>query len=342
VRSALVLALAVTLASAAGPTTEAARRASCDRAASPHGRDSGAGRPSHPYRTVQHLVERLRAGETGCLLGGAFSEDVKIRRGGMPGRPIVLRSGPGTRATLRGSVTVERTASYVTIEQLNIDGADSTPITVRIFGDRVRLVSSDITNRHRTQSCILIGSDDYGIAHATVINRNRVHDCGRTSLDHGIYIANAYGATRITNNFFYDNVFGFGVKLAPDAQQVVVSHNVIDTSGRSGVIFGQNDESSPTASSNNRVRFNIITSSTRYGVDSYFPSIVGTGNTVTSNCVNGNRLGDFGNDGEGYTHVGNRHAVPRYRSRQAHDFRVRARSRCAGMGPLPTQQPPRA
>jgi Disaggregatase related len=307
----------------------------CSKYVSASGNDLGSGTAAAPYRTVQKLVDNLSPGQTGCLTGGGvFTGDVAIRAGGDAGNPVNLTSDPSTgRATIQGYVRILDSANFVTLSNLNIDGSTAIPITLHIYGDNANVSNNDITNRRNSQSCIIIGSSTYGIAFNTVIDHNRIHDCGKTLLDHGIYTQKAYGATRITNNTVYDNVYGFGIKLAPDAQGVLVDHNISDGTGREGLIVGQNDSYSVTTSSNNTFTNNIVTWAARYGFTSYFPSIVGVNNVVAYNCFFGNTSGDFGNGFKGYTEHDNADVDPLFVDRSAHDFRLKAGSPCAGKGP---------
>jgi len=62
-----------------------------------------------------------------------------------------------------------------------------------------------MTSPPNTEVCFVLGSQFYGRAVNTLIQGNRIHDCGRepaTNLEHGIYVAVADN-TRIVNNVIY-------------------------------------------------------------------------------------------------------------------------------------------
>ena len=66
-----------------------------------------------------------------------------------------------------------------------------------------------------------------------LITGNRIHDCGRlpaTNHDHGIYISNAVG-TVVRSNWIYSNA-DRGVQLYPNADDSIVTRNVISATGR--------------------------------------------------------------------------------------------------------------
>ena len=302
----------------------------CDRYAESGRADAGVGTAARPYRTVAMLVASLRAGDTGCLRG-AFREDVTIRAGG-----ITLASDPDApRATLRGRLYIAETADGVAIHGLLLDGRPATAARApqlpspTVTADRVRFVDNEVTNRN-TGICFVLGSGDYGTAHDTVLERNRIHHCGRlppTNHDHGVYVAVARG-TVIRDNVIYANA-DRGVQLYPDSQRALVEHNVIDGNG-SGVLFAGDDGA---ASSGNVVRANVITNSTaRYDVSAFWDGPVGVANVVEDNCLWGGVLGEF-EDAEGYTPRGNVVADPQYVDRSAADFRLAPGSPCAGKGP---------
>lgn len=284
-------------------------------------------------RTVEGLLEKLRAGGVGCLRGGTYSGSVSITRGGTAKRRLTIMSAPGSRATIRGRVEIDNPANYVTVANVTITGSAVDEQTFQVYGDFAVLRGSDITNDHRTGSCIQLGSRRYGTAIHPVVVRDRIHGCGATEFEHGIYADSSRNGL-ITRNYIYD-VPGWGVHLYKDADHTLVKNNVIDGSGESGVIFG-GDETSEigcASSDNNLVTRNIISFNAKYGIDHYWGCKVGTGNVVSHNCLWHNGKGSYDPDREGVAERANRVANPRYVDHAKHDFRLRRSTGCAGMGP---------
>ena len=197
---------------------------------------------------------------------------------------ITLTSYPGERATLRTRLWVKHGADGVTISDLNIDGRNPTNLpSPTVNADDVVIRGNDITNHH-TAICVSLGSPDtYGRAARTLIEDNRIHDCGRlppTNQDHGIYVNSSDDAV-IRDNRIYDNA-DRGVQLYPDSQRTLVTHNVIDANGV-GVIFGGSET---TTSNDNVVQDNVITNSkVRGNIDYSWGGSVGTGNIARHNCL---------------------------------------------------------
>jgi hypothetical protein len=266
---------------------------SCDRVASPAGSDGAPGTEERPLRTVQRLVESVGPGRTGCLRAGVYLEDVRFRRGGLPGRPLELRSFPGERALLVGRLWVDRRAPWVQVTGLDLDGRSLRGLpSPTINATDVRFEGNDVTSGH-TEICFLLGSEAYGRADRAAIVGNRIHDCGVLppgNQDHGVYVAAATGAV-VAHNAIVGNA-DRGVQLYPDAQGTLVADNLIAGNGE-GIIFSGEGG---LASSGNVVEGNVIAGSrVRFDVESYFPVAgpEGRGNVARGNCVYGGRLGEI-------------------------------------------------
>ena len=302
-----------------------AQAAACQKVASPLGSDAYPGTVAEPYATVEHLANSLSPGQTGCLRAGVFQGDVKVTKGGAPGAPTTITSYPGERATVVGRFRVADTANHVTVSSLDLDGRnkDNLP-SPTINGDQVTFSANDVTN-HDTTICFLLGSDTYGRARDTVIDRNRIHNCGQlpaTNHHHGIYVEASDGA-RITENWIYDNA-DRGVQLYPDAQGTYIARNVIDGNGQ-GIIFSRE-------SANNVAEYNVISNPVlRYTIEEW--ELTGGGNVARRNCVWSTRhQGNAGiQPGLDVATIENRVGDPGYVDRGDKDFRLRAGSPCANL-----------
>ena len=255
---------------AASPPSKEAVRA-CKRMAAPWGSDRASGKPREPFRTPARLASALRPGWTGCLRGGTyFQSEVVVKR-----RKVTLRSAPGERATWRGRIVLQgRRQKLVDLTLDGTEGRKSLP-SPTLNAPEVVVSDSDITNRRGI--CITVRTWRGPRPDGFVIQRNRIHDCGRrppTNHDHGIYVVDAVGGL-IRDNVIFRNA-DRGVQLFPDAQRVTVVRNTIDGNG-SGVIFS-ND------SSDNVVRENLISNSVvRWNAESH--KLRGGGNRFESNCL---------------------------------------------------------
>jgi parallel beta-helix repeat protein len=293
-----------------------------------------------PGDSVSDLVKSLSPGETGCLHGGTYLEDVRIGQGGSAGSRLTLTSYPGERAKVIGRFYVPKGSNYVTVSNLDLNGTpkrgtnDANDPSPTINAENVTFQGNEVTNDHHA-ICFLLGTS-WGAVKNTVIDGNRIHDCGRlpsTNYDHGIYVELSTNA-KIVNNVIYDNS-DRGVQLYHDSQGTLVSNNVIDGNGE-GILFAGDYG---YASSNNTIEDNIITNSVeRNNVESWWPSgnPIGHNNVVRENCIGGG-VRDHG-DGGISTQWGFKLGVnnvisksPKFRDRAGKDFRLSDGSPCTGI-----------
>ena len=319
-----------TSADIAGPAT----RPFCARYAAPSGVDRNPGTKARPFRTAQRLANSLRPGQTGCLRGGVYADAteefvLRLKRGGKAGLPVRIRSHPGERATLIGRIWVYKGANHVTLSHLNVRGTEA-EITFKVYSDDVVIEDNDITNLRRGKSCLIIGSTTgWGVAHRTIVRRNRFHDCGRPAddnLGHGIYAQSVVGG-RITGNIFW-SLQAYAIQFYPNARRNRFDHNIIDggpPSVRGGVLFGGNAD---YASSHNVVEFNVIAYAQSSNITSYWDGSVGRGNVARKNCLWGAKEGNIDAADGGFVTHRNVVAPPRFVGRHNRDYRLRRATPC--------------
>ncbi|HET6830661.1 MAG TPA: NosD domain-containing protein [Solirubrobacterales bacterium] len=274
---AALAALAVAIASDSDPASAAS---GCDLVVAPDGSDSATGTEAAPLRTVPALLDNLQSGQTGCLRAGTYAD----RQFVVKTPNVTLTSYPGERATLRGQLRINYTADGAVAENLSLDGRNVDELLgPLIYADDVILRDNEITNHHQG-ICVAVSSyRNEPPTRDVLIEGNVIHDCGElpaTNHHHGIYASHARN-TVIRGNLIYGNA-DRGVQLYPDADDSVVTGNVIDGNGQ-GVIFGGGPDSS---SDNNLVADNVITNSNiRWNIQSHWQGPVGSGNVARDNCV---------------------------------------------------------
>jgi parallel beta-helix repeat protein len=346
-RHAVALLVALSAAALAGTHALPARAATaCDRYASPAGSDSAAGTVAAPLRTAAKLVDSLGAGQTGCLLPGTYSENLSIRRGGTPGAPITLAGGPQGGARLNGRLWVTDQANDVVVRDLVLDGRNASNLpSPSINGDRVSFVANEVFNGN-TAICFDVGSvAGYGLALNTLIEGNRIHNCGilpAQNHHHGIYVEGARNAV-IRGNYIYDNA-DKGILVFPDGDGTLIEQNVIDGNTTGILIAGSQlgDAWHPAYPKDVVIRRNVITNSRRYNVEGYWewqpPADVN--NSVTDNCVFGGSMGEIQPPsqvspwGAGFSATNNKIADPKYVNVGGKNFELVEGSSCAGYGPI--------
>ena len=296
---------------------------------------------------IQGLVDSLRPGQVGCLRGGVYTDpdkQVRFNNSGKRGNRIILRSYPGERATFRGSIYIPEGTNYVTVRGMRLDGSygpvgrghfendRSTGQAIRVLGDNVNVRNNHITNRRANGNpdlagtCILLGADRAGIvADRTFIEGNRIHHCGqmpRINREHGIYLSNSRNAI-IQDNLIYNNA-DRGVQFYPNADNTLVSGNIIYGNG-TGIVFAGSGDS---VSSGNTVRNNVISDSQeRWNISSNWDQTdkVGWDNKVYENCVwasNGRPNDGISPEEHGFDAYDNLIAEPAYINWEAGNFEL--------------------
>jgi parallel beta-helix repeat protein len=337
VACAVVALAAVAIATGSEPASAASE---CDLVAAPDGSDSAPGTEAAPLQSVTTLLGELQSGQTGCLRAGTYvGRQFEIRT-----PRVTLTSYPGERATLRGQLRIGYKADGAVAENMNLDGRNSDDLLgPLIYADDAVLRGNDITNHH-TMICVAVSAyKDEPPTRGVVIENNLIHDCGElpaTNHHHGIYVSSARD-TVIRNNVIYDNA-DRGVQLYPDADDSVVTGNIIDGNGE-GVIFGGGPGSS---SDDNLVANNVITGSTiRWNIQAHWQGPVGSGNVARDNCVWASQRGYYGGEpgGSGIQEMvgaragSNVVADPGYADPAGGDYRLSSGSPCVDVlgGKLP-------
>ena len=277
---------------------------------------------------IQRLVDSLRPGQTGCLRKGVYTQrTVRVKgRSGTASNPITLRSYPGERAEIRGSIKVADDANYWKFQGLRVDASYSpvgpapskeprinTDQAFRVNGDHISIIRNNMSNRRPNGNpdlagtCILLGQKGK-VAVDTRINGNSIHHCGqipRSNHEHGIYSSNSRGA-KILNNLVFANA-DRGIQLYPETRGALVSGNVAWRNAQ-GLVIDAN-------SSNNTVRNNVF-SHPRDSWNVYQgPKLSRGGNRVNNNCFWGTGGSSKFKNGNHITASGNTIANPRYRNK---------------------------
>jgi hypothetical protein len=366
-RSATLVLCGLVALICAGVLTSAAHAEAtpvCNLYASNSGSDSNPGSASAPLQTVKRLIGKLAAGQTGCLASGQTFAGFTLYAGsshGAEGAPVTITStDPSAPATINTRIATTSGADWLTFSHLNISsdvlGGNEDP-SPTINSAHTSWTYDDISGGD-LNICILPSQPtEYGAAEYTLIEHDRVHDCGRsvTAAEeaaqgenddmfegrlngyhaHGIYDEGFH--TTIRNNYFYDNS-SKGILLR-GGSYAVVEHNVVDHNG-SGILFGDNGPNHDV------VAWNIVSNSTSpcgrethwcddFGVWSYCQ-----GNCLANSFVNNDVFGnENGNIAPSYDLCScievshNIEADPLYVNASAHEYTLQARSPAVGYGP---------
>ncbi len=328
------------------PPVEEETTGSCTLYGSPSGNDANKGTKSAPLKTVPALLAKLKAGQTGCLAAGSY-EGFTTHGGeshATAGSPVTITStDPLAPATIAGRVVTTPGADYLSFTHLHFADSETRTPSVTIGSAHTTWSDDDVT-APKTICFETVGSGQYGPASDTLIERDRVHNCGQPFKcdadeapcdeppNDGYFIHGLYDLgvrTTVRNSYFYD-IASKGILLR-GSKGSVIEHNVIDGNG-SGVLFGD------LTPENDTVRWNLITDSggvcktclSYFGVWTF--GSVGAGNVVSKNDVFGNESGNFGSR-SGVKVSENIEVDPKYVDAAQHDYTLELDSPALGYGP---------
>jgi hypothetical protein len=287
------------------------------------GADAAEGSAEAPFATVQHMVDLLEPGQTGCLRGHLRESLVTIDQGGSSPHPVTLRSEPGTSATLEAVITIN--GDFIVVRDLRVDATHQHQPLVQIHGAQVTIDHTEITTEGSPEStsCIYVT----GAAAGTVITNNFIHDCGNLERPN----QNAISLDRAKDTFIENNLIvrtiGNGVLLYRDSDGTRLIHNTIDAVG-TGVLLSSDGGLEPHGLS---MHENVVSNPTGgTSVISEEASDATPDNSVQNNCL----FGTAGQQvvGGGLRSPGNHAAEPEYADPANDDYTVSPAGPCAGLG----------
>ena len=105
---------------------------------SPTGSDSNTGTLAAPWKTIQHGVSKLAAGDTLYVRAGTYSESVSITASGTSSAPITISSYPGETAVLNGGSSIALKANggigYWKVLNLTIQSTNRYTVQIGFWG----------------------------------------------------------------------------------------------------------------------------------------------------------------------------------------------------------------
>ena len=279
-------------------------------------------------------MNTLKPGQRALVRSGIYAENLFVSRRGLPRRPITISNYPGERPQLRAAGGKEDSypleiysAAYLRFHGFLIERSTG-PSSANVYFEAG-------THHVELSGCEIRDSSDQGVfaertTHHLQILNNAIHDNGpsREHESHGIYLEGKHQL--VANNLIYDNHYGFGLHIYPSGEYIFALNNTIVGNERGGIIVGAY---AGTTVSYATIANNIVAFNGSAGIESDFPegTIRGRGNIAFNNLGYSNSEGNFvGWEGGGIDYLGNNIVGdPRFRNKDAHDFRLAAGSAAA-------------
>ncbi len=70
--------------------------------ATPGAADTNPGTEEKPFKTVQHAADTAKPGDTVYVMAGKYDERIKVKAGGIEGKPVAFVAMPRRSVTVRG------------------------------------------------------------------------------------------------------------------------------------------------------------------------------------------------------------------------------------------------
>lgn len=256
----------------------------------PNGSDAADGSKGQPWKTIDHAVDSVQAGDTVVILPGTYGDlgvTHDMNSEGTATAPITFRGEPGGEMPrILGHFKIR--GSYQQFNYLLFDGPTGqikTPtadnpngeqVQVSILGDNVdgiEISDSEIRDSLWHAGIYASKANDVRFTGNYIHNNGDRNDPGQANQSHGIYFAKGSGL--IVNNVISANV-ARGIQMYDGPDGLTVANNTVVGNGKTGIQFG--NETSNSIAVNNLVAYNG-----EYGIRSAY--LTGTGNVVTNNLV---------------------------------------------------------
>jgi hypothetical protein len=116
-------------------------------AAAPGAADANPGSEEKPFRTVQHAADAARPGDTVYVMAGRYNERVRVKTGGVEGRPVKFQAMPRRAAIVCG---FDLEASHVRVEGFEIT-ADKPATAIQLSASHCGILDNYI---HRMKAAV--------------------------------------------------------------------------------------------------------------------------------------------------------------------------------------------
>jgi hypothetical protein len=254
---------------------------------SPAGDDGNAGTDAKPFQTISRAAEAARPGTQVVIAPGTYDGAVVTQVSGRSDARIAFVAGPGGPVVVRTGVQDEpvwhNVGDYVDIVGFDISGDALAGVQnegsfVRIMRNRVHDVPAG--------SCINSGAGENQYAGRDIdVIGNVVFRCGKSSLEHGIYMSNPGGF--VANNISYGHS-GYGIHCWHNCNRLTISNNLLFGNGEGGMVIGQGDgpNNGKVAADDFLVANNIVVSNSQVGITE--SGTTGPGNRYVNNLVHDN------------------------------------------------------
>lgn len=260
-----------------------------------------AAREIDPTINFCQAIDGLEAGEELLLKPGDYQGPCKIRRGGEPGRPLVIRAAdlnhrPRILYTSRSGNVVEIHASHVTISGLELGPTQPNIDAIRIFSGNDIVIEDCLFRRVGGIAVVATHQSVRGL----LVRRNSISNSTATGMYFGCHDGSACAISDllIEQNLIEQidappDQVGYGIQVKLNSYGVIRGNVIVGTKGPPIMVYGSEDGSKRSLVEKNYVSGSRTSSGIVVGGG---PAVV-RGNVAKNNAEAGIALEDYGKRG---------------------------------------------
>lgn len=304
---------------------------------SPTGDDANSGDQSAPLRTLSHAAELAKPGVEVRVADGTYQGKLLTEASGTQDARITYVAENKWGAKIVGDgdkgAAWRNNGDYVDVVGFDVSGSNTDGLT---FGGSFGRMVNNRVHGFTRGNCVSTNNEGYTLHDIDVIG-NVAFGCGKSELDHGIYVAHPRGV--VANNISYGNK-GYGIQCWHQCADLDVSHNLVFNNAEGGIVIGHPDDEDGTANGV-VVSNNIVVHNGKDGIKE--SGETGTNNRYLNNLVWGNGDDNVGlNTGSKAGTIRSDPLFVDYKPDGSGDYRLQPSSPALGAGTDAGQLGPRA
>jgi len=206
---------------------------------SPAGDDNNSGDQTAPLRTLSRAAELAKPGVQVRVADGTYEGKLLTTASGTRDARIAYVADNKWGAKIVGDgdkgAAWRNNGDYVDIVGFDVSGSTTDGLT---FGGSFGRVVDNRVHNFTRGNCISTNNEGYTLHDIDVIG-NVAFGCGKSELDHGIYVAHPRGV--VSDNTSYDNT-GYGIQCWHQCANLNISHNLIFNNHEGGIVIGHDDD----------------------------------------------------------------------------------------------------
>src|SRR5882757_9570488 len=211
---------------------------------SPTGDDANSGAQSAPLRTLSQAAELAKPGVKVRVADGTYEGKLLTTASGTKDARIayVAENKWGAKIVSVGEkgAAWRNDGDFVDIVGFDISGSNTDGLT---FGGSFGRMADNRVHGFTRGNCISTNNEGYTLHDIDVIG-NIAFGCGKSELDHGIYVAHPRGV--VANNTVYANT-GYGIQCWHKCADLDISNNLVFNNATGGIVIGHPDDEDGTA-----------------------------------------------------------------------------------------------